>query len=237
MNGSQSEARLLGDTKVLVVGGDLGVRRIARWDDLDYRTTDAEDALRSFYETRPEAVLVDCPEDSSRALELIQRLRVFSELPILALADNPEAGVHALHAGADSVVPKPISRDELWLRVWRLLSRTGHVNAVLGDALVELDRLNHRVIAAGTPLQLTPTEFRLLAVLMEHPGAVLAQRDLLDMAWGDPYRDEAEVKLYVSYLRRKFAPAGVDPIETVRGVGYRYSPRRLAGDREPAAVA
>jgi DNA-binding response OmpR family regulator len=236
MNGSQSEARLLGDTKVLVVGGDLGARRIARWDDLDYHATDAEDALRSFYETRPEAVLVDCPEDSSAALELIQRLRVFSELPILALADNADAGVHALHAGADSVVPKPVSRDELWLRIWRLLSRSGHVNAVLGDQLVELDRLNHRVIAAGVPLQLTPTEFRLLAVLMEHPGAVLAQRDLLDMAWGDPYRDEAEVKLYVSYLRRRFAPAKVDPIETVRGVGYRYSPHRLAGDREPAGV-
>jgi two-component system OmpR family response regulator len=227
MNGSSSEAQLLGDTRVLVIGDDLGARRISRWNDLDYRTAEPEDALRWFYELRPEAVLVDCPVDSSTALELIDRLRVFSELPILALTETSEAGVHALYAGADAVVPKPVSRDELLLRLQRVLTRSGHVNAVLGDSLVELDRLNHRVIARGEQLDLSPTEFRLLAVLMEHPGAVLSQHQLLEMAWGDVFRGEAEVKLYVSYLRRKFARVGIDPIETVRGVGYRYRTRLL----------
>jgi DNA-binding response OmpR family regulator len=227
MNGSSSEARLLGDTRVLVVGGDLGARRIARWTDLDYRPAEPEDALRRFYELRPEAVLIDCPEDSSSALDLIDKLRVFSELPILALTDTPEAGVHALHAGADSVVPKPVSRDELMLRIRRVLTRSGHVHAVLGDSLVELDRLNHRVVARGEQVTLSPTEFRLLAALMEHPGAVLSQHELLELAWGDAFRGEAEVKLYVSYLRRKFARVDIDPIETVRGVGYRYGPREI----------
>ena len=180
MNGSSSEAQLLGDTRVLVIGEDLGARRIARWTDLDYRTAEPEDALRWFYELRPEAVLVDCPEDSSAALELIDRLRVFSELPILALTETSDAGVDALNAGADSVVPKPVSRDELLLRLQRVLTRSGHVNAVLGDSLVELDRLNHRVIAQNEQLDLSPTEFRLLAVLMEHPGAVL---DLSRRRW------------------------------------------------------
>ena len=231
MNGSSSEAQLLGETRVLVVGGDLGTRRIGRWADLDYRTAEPEEALRQFYEMRPEAVLVDCPEDSSSALDLIDRLRVFSELPILALTESTDAGVHALHAGADSVVPKPVSRSELLLRLQRVLSRSGHVDAVLGDPLVELDRLNHRVVSRGEHLELSPTEFRLLAALMEHPGAVLSQHQLLEMAWGDVFRGEAEVKLYVSYLRRKFARVEVDPIETVRGVGYRYQPR-LVGPAE-----
>lgn len=229
MNGSSSEAQLLGETRVLVIGGDLGARRIGRWTDLDYQTAEPEDALRRFYELRPEAVLVDCPEDSSGALELIDRLRVFSELPILALTDTSEAGVHALNAGADAVVPKPVSRDELMLRLQRVLTRSGHVNAVLGDSLVELDRLNHRVIVRGEQLDLSPTEFRLLAVLMEHPGAVLSQHQLLELAWGDVFRGEAEVKLYVSYLRRKFGRVGIDPIETVRGVGYRYGSRLIEG--------
>ena len=233
MNGSSSEAQLLGDTRVLVIGSGLGVRRITRWADFDYRTAEPEDALRWFYKLRPEAVLVDCPEDSSMALELIDRLRAFSELPILALTETADAGVHALNAGADSVIPKPVSRSEMLLRIQRVLTRSGHVNAVLGDPLVELDRLNHRLIARGEQIDLSPTEFRLLAVLMEHPGAVLSRHELLELAWGDAFRGEAEVKLYVSYLRRKFAPVGIDPIETVRGVGYRYGVRLI---EEPAST-
>ena len=125
------------------------------------------------------------------------------------------------------MVPKPISRDELLLRIRRLLERSGHMREVLGDALVELDRRNHLVVAQGKTIDLTPTEFRLLAALMERPGAVLSHDELLEGAWGDLYRGESQVKLYVSYLRRRFAPAEVDPIETVRGVGYRYRPRRI----------
>jgi DNA-binding response OmpR family regulator len=98
---------------------------------------------------------------------------------------------------------------------------------VLGDALVELDRRNHLVVAQGMTIDLTPTEFRLLAALMERPGAVLSHDELLEGAWGDLCRGESQVKLYVSYLRRRFAPAEVDPIETVRGVGYRYRPRQI----------
>jgi DNA-binding response OmpR family regulator len=147
--------------------------------------------------------------------------------PILAVTDSVDAGTHSLHAGADSVVPKPISHDELLLRIRRLLERSGHMREVLGDALVELDRRNHLVVEQGTTIDLTPTEFRLLAALMERPGAVLSHDELLEAAWGDLFRGESQVKLYVTYLRRRFAPAEVDPIETVRGVGYRYRPRQI----------
>jgi two-component system, OmpR family, KDP operon response regulator KdpE len=224
--GSPSEARLRVDTKVLMVGSGVSPNRERGWGAFDWRAVEPETALRSLYEFRPDVVLVDCPEQCSRSLDLIASMRGVCDMPILAVTDSVDAGTYALHAGADSVVPKPISHDELLLRIRRLLERSGHMREVLGDALVELDRRNHLVVAQGTTIDLTPTEFRLLAVLMEHPGAVLAQRDLLDQAWGDPYRDEAEVKLYVSYLRRKLGGAAdVDPVETVRGVGYRYRPR------------
>jgi len=85
--------------------------------------------------------------------------------------------------------------------------------------------MRHRVEALGIEVPLTPTEFRMLGAFAENPGRVLGHGQLLDMVWGDRIRAKDEVKLYVSYLRRKLGAAGVDPVETVRGVGYRYQPR------------
>lgn len=224
--GSSAEARLRIDTRVLMVAaGDGDAARAPS--DLDWYTALPEAALRTLYEVRPDVLLIDCPEECARALDLITSVRGLSELPILAITGNADAGVHALRAGADSIVPKPISAEEVRLRIVRLLERSGHAREVLGDALVELDRRNHFVIAAGCPVQLTPTEFRLLATLMERSGAVLSHLELLQAAWGDLDCGEDQVKLYVSYLRRSFAPSGVDPVETVRGIGYRYEPRRI----------
>ena len=226
--GSPSEARLRVDTKVLMVGSGVSPNRERGWGALDWHAVEPDTALRSLYEFRPDVVLVDCPEQCSRSLDLIASMRGVCDMPILAVTDNVDAGTHALHAGADSVVPKPISHVELLLRLRRLLERSGHMREVLGDALVELDRRNHIVVAQGHELDLSPTEFRLLAALMERPGAVVSQQELLESAWGDPYCGASEVKLYVSYLRKRFAAADVDPVETVRGVGYRYRPRRIA---------
>jgi DNA-binding response OmpR family regulator len=231
--GSPSQARLRIDTKVLMVGAGPDPEHARGWIHLDWHAAEPAVALRVLYELRPDVVLVDCPQECAAALDLIASMRGICDLPILAVTDDAEAGVHALHAGADSVVPKPISGDELRLRIRRMLERTGNVREVLGDALVELDRRNHLVIAQGTQIDLTPTEFRLLAALMERPGAVLTREEILESAWGDLFHADSQVKLYVSYLRRSFSAAGVDPIETVRGVGYRYKPRRI---EEPALV-
>ena len=209
---------------MVAAGGDDAALAPA---DLDWYTAAPEAALRTLYEVRPDVLLVDCPDECARALDLISSVRGLSELPILAITANADAGVHALRAGSDSVVPKPISAEEVRLRIRRLLERSGHTREVLGDALVELDRRNHFVLAGGCPVQLTPTEFRLLAALMEKSGAVISHVELLQAAWGDLDCGEDQVKLYVSYLRRSFALSGVDPIETVRGIGYRYQPRRI----------
>jgi DNA-binding response OmpR family regulator len=209
---------------MVAAGGEGGARVPS---DLDWHTALPDTALRVLYEVRPDVVLIDCPEECARALDLITSMRGICELPILAITGNADAGVYALRAGADSIVPKPISEEEVRLRIGRLLERAGHVREVLGDALVELDRRNHMVFAGGRTVDLTPTEFRLLAALMEKAGAVLSHIELLQAAWGDLECGEDQVKLYVSYLRRSFAAAGIDPVETVRGVGYRYRPQRL----------
>jgi DNA-binding response OmpR family regulator len=97
---------------------------------------------------------------------------------------------------------------------------------VLTDEYVEIDRVRHRVMVLGHEVALTPIEFRMLATFAENPGRVLGHGQLLELVWGDRIRERDEVKLYVSYLRRKLGGAAdVDPVETVRGVGYRYRPR------------
>src|SRR5882757_10016940 len=146
--GSPSEARLRIDTKVLMV--TVGSGDAARSpSDLDWYTAAPDAALRTLYEVRPDVLLVDCPVECARALDLITSVRGITELPIIAVTGNADAGVQALRAGADSVAPKPISAEEVRLRIWRLLERSGHVREVLGDALIELDRRNHFVIAGG----------------------------------------------------------------------------------------
>ena len=90
---------------------------------------------------------------------------------------------------------------------------------------IELDRAAHRVTRGNREVRLGPTEFRLLAVLLRNPRQVVTQEQLLDELWGRR-GDPKQLRLYVSYVRRKFKPFAIDPIETVRGIGYRLRSSR-----------
>jgi DNA-binding response OmpR family regulator len=231
--GSLEQARENDGVSLLLVGQMTAAAMATaadRWSGSGFDVALAEptQALRQVYATRPDLIVVDCPEDASAEIELIGRLRRFSGIPIIAVVGEEDAGVHALHAGADSIAPKPVCSEELLLRARRLLDRSGRLQQILGDRVIQLDRPNHLVLVHGTELALTPTEFRLLAALMEHPEAVHSTRDLLAEAWHDPFGEEAKVKIYVGYLRRRFAQFRIDPVETVRGVGYRYRSEALA---------
>jgi DNA-binding response OmpR family regulator len=157
-------------------------------------------------------------------------MRSLSDVPVLALSGDEEEGrVAALRAGADDCVSKPPSETELAARLDALMRRPRQGDlrpVVLTDEYVEIDRVRHRVMVLGHEVALTPIEFRMLATFAENPGRVLGHGQLLELVWGDRIRERDEVKLYVSYLRRKLGCAAhVDPVETVRGVGYRYRPR------------
>ena len=133
---------------------------------------------------------------------------------------------------------KPFGREELVARVQALLrrsaARVGDAgDETLDDGTVTLDGAGRRVEVEGREVTLTPTEFRLLAFLMRNRNQVVSQLQLLEEVWGNADADPQQVRLYVSYLRRKLDEAGVDPIETVRGFGYRY---RVAHSSRPGAV-
>lgn len=187
--------------------------------------------LRRFYRSRPDAVVLGLVLPELSGWQLLARIRELSDAPLLALADEDSETdkVRALRAGADDYVAKPFSKAELLARIEAMLRRRAPEEApeLFADEFLRIDHARHEVDALGTDIELTPTEFRLLAAFARHAGQALTHAQLLRMVWGEGHRDRREVKLYVSYLRRKLRRAGVEPLETVRGIGYRYRPRRL----------
>lgn len=200
-------------------------------------TAEGSTGLKAFYAERPDVVLLDLGLADADAIDLLGTVRELSDVPVfaLAVADGEEERIRALRAGADDCIGSDASEREVLARIEALLRRTRsrpEVAAVLSDEFIHIDHPRHRVEVLGTEVSLTPIEFRMLATFAENPGRVLGHGQLLDLVWGDRIRDKDEVKLYVSYLRRKLGEAAdVDPVETVRGVGYRYRPRRTESGR------
>jgi DNA-binding response OmpR family regulator len=220
---------------VLAIGRDLGEssalrglseRAIAEL----VRAEDGDDGLRAFYECQPDLVVLDLDLPDAAGLDILTTIRALSDVPVIALTGHEEQErIEALRGGADDCVSKPPLEAELAARIEALMRRARQVDprpVVLTDEFVEIDRIRHRVTVLGNEVALTPIEFRMLATFAENPGRVLGHGQLLELVWGDRIRERDEVKLYVSYLRRKLGRAAdVDPVETVRGVGYRYHPR------------
>jgi DNA-binding response OmpR family regulator len=188
--------------------------------------------LRSFYVERPDVVVLELELPDLDGFEVLARIKELSDVPVVAVAaDGERQRVVGLRAGADDCVSKPALAEEVVARIEALLRRRrpgAEAPDVIEDDFLLIDRARHRVTVLGLEIPLTPTEFRMLETFAASPGRVLGHGQLLDDVWGDRIRGRDEVKLYVSYLRRKLSVAAVDPVETVRGVGYRYNPRRLA---------
>jgi DNA-binding response OmpR family regulator len=187
--------------------------------------------LRCFQVERPDVVVLELELPDLDGFEVLARIKELSDVPVVAVAgDGDEERVVGLRAGADDCVSKPALPEEVVARIEALLRRRRPGAAepdVIEDDFLQIDRARHRVTVLGVEIGLTPTEFRMLEAFAGSPGRVLGHGQLLDEVWGDRIRGRDEVKLYVSYLRRKLAVAGIDPVETVRGVGYRYAPRRV----------
>jgi DNA-binding response OmpR family regulator len=219
--------------KVLVVEDDRDIRVLLRAilerNGLEViESVDGRDGLRRFYERQPALVILDVAMPELDGWQVLERIRELSDVPILMLTAS--AGeldtVRGLKAGADDYLTKPFRHQEFVARVESLLRRRGDDGPpaeVLADSLVEIDFPKRVVTVKGQEVDLTPTEFRLLAAFVRHPNLVLSQDQLLDLVWDQADgRAPEQVKLYVGYLRRKLDEVGVQPIETVRGFGYRY---------------
>ena len=192
---------------------------------------DGRAALRAFHEHPSDLVILDLSMPELDGFETLERLRDLSDVPVILLtARSGEIDkVRGFRAGADDYVVKPFGRQELLARIEALLRRTPQSTHVqhYDDGSLSIDYGQRLVLARGLPVRLTPLEFRLLVTFVEYPGQVLSADQLVEQVWGHAAgvsRDQ--VKLYVSYLRRKLGQVtdGFEPIQTVRGFGYRYVP-------------
>ena len=200
------------------------IESVARGDDADLRLREAV----------PDLVILDWMLPGVSGIELCRRLRARPEtrqLPIVMLTARGEESerVRGLSTGADDYVVKPFSVPELLARVAALLRRASpeRVADVLGFGDIAIDREKKRVTRGGRPIDLGPTEYRLLEFLMERPGRVFSREQLLDGVWGsDIYIDERTVDVHVGRLRKALNRGDeVDPIRTVRGSGYALDDR------------
>jgi two-component system phosphate regulon response regulator PhoB len=197
------------------------------------RADSAEDALRLVQEALPDLILMDWMLPGASGIELARRLRSdkrTKEIPIIMLTarTDEQDKLLGLDTGADDYITKPFSPRELNARIKAVLRRRA---PQMTDDIVEggglrLDPATHRIYGKGTPLDLGPTEFRLLHFFMTHPERVYSRVQLLDQIWGDHvYVEERTVDVHIRRLRKALEPPGLDHlIDTVRGSGYRFSP-------------
>ena len=194
-----------------------------------------EEAMRDVRTERPDLIVLDVMLPDVDGFEVCRRLRADGhDVPVIFLTarDTPSDTVTGLTLGGDDYVTKPFSIDALVARVRAVLRRTasaasaaGSGHEVLWIADLELDETGWTVRRAGTDVELSPTEFRLLAYLMRNAGRMLSREQLLDNVWGWARSGNSQVvETYISYLRRKLDPLGPPLIHTQRGVGYTLRP-------------
>lgn len=202
-----------------------------------YRTLEAGDARQAqntLRETQPDLILMDWMLPDATGIELIRHLKrdsFNSDIPVIMLTakSSEDDKITGLNSGADDYVSKPFSPKELIARIKAVLRRHSAKQAedeVLTAQQLCLDKGSHRVSIDGNTLELGPTEFRLLNFLMENPNRVYSRGTLLDHVWGrNTYVEERTVDVHILRLRKSLAPWQYDKlIQTVRGVGYRFSP-------------
>src|SRR3954469_24690868 len=198
------------------------------------RTADGDEALLLAEERTPDLVILDWMIEGVSGIEVCRRLRRrpgTAQVPIIMLTARGEESdrIRGLETGADDYVTKPFSPRELLARVGAVLRRVRP--ALAGEALayrdIDMDVEAHRVRRGGTPVQLGPTEFRLLRHFLEHPGRVFSRERLLDAVWShDPEIDARTVDVHVRRLRQALNTGGrADLIVPYAQPAIRSTPR------------
>jgi two-component system KDP operon response regulator KdpE len=228
-------------TRVLVVDDEpqilrgLGTNLRARGYDVD-TAADGERALALAARTHPDVVVLDLGLPGIDGVEVIVGIRAWSQMPIIVLSarDQERDKVAALDAGADDYVTKPFGMDELLARLRAAVRRSvsEEEQAVLETAAFTIDLRAKQVIAAGTAVRLTPTEWHVVEMLVRNPGRLVSQVQLLREVWGPSYEDETNyLRVYMAQIRRKLEPDPSRPVYflTEAGMGYRFVPEQEPG--------
>lgn len=223
--------------RILVVDDDPEIRRFLR---ASLRTRQHEvieanrglEALDDIAEYHPDLVILDLGLPDLDGVEVTRRMRGWSQTPVIILSvrDRETDKIAALDAGADDYLTKPFGMGELLARIRVVMRRINFPQPVtiyrLGDLVVDLER--HQALVNGTTVDLTPTEFELLRVLVQNAGKVVTHRQLIHRVWGAAYENESRLlRVNISNLRRKIEPQPTQPryILTELGVGYRLNDR------------
>jgi two-component system KDP operon response regulator KdpE len=221
---------------ILVVDDDQGLRELIRinLEHEGYGVIQAANGLQCIKvvrEQRPDMVILDVMMPELDGLEACRQVREFSQLPILMLTARTQSEdvITGLDRGADDYLIKPFNIDELSARIRALLRRVPPAYRPLsaGEEQIKIDQQKREVQVREQVVDLTPTEYQLLLILMEHAGKVVEHETLLRAVWGQGYtRDNDYLKVYIWHLRRKLE---VDPrnpklLLTEWGVGYRLMP-------------
>lgn len=222
---------------ILVVEDEPGIQEVLKFNLGQHGhdvlvAADAEQAFGMLRGSLPDLILLDWMLPGMSGIDFARRVRADHRLkwvPIIMLTARTEERdkVLGLDIGADDYITKPFSPRELMARIKAVLRRRAPqmTEDPVEIAGLRLDPVSHRVYGDGTPLELGPTEFRLLHFLMTHPERVYSRSQLLDHVWGDHvFVEERTVDVHIRRLRSALEPTGHNRlIQTVRGSGYRLS--------------
>lgn len=229
--------------KVLVVDDEAGIRDMLKLalESADFECVEAGnivDAHQKIVHDTPDIVLLDWMLPGGTGIELLRRLKkeeATQHVPVIMLTAKAHEDnvIHGLEVGADDYITKPFAPKELIARMRALLRRTVHegVGSELrvGKLVIEVE--SHRVILDGKTLEMGPTEFKLLQFFMANPDRAYSRAQLLDHIWGiNVYVEERTVDVHIRRLRKALqtgVPVYSDLIQTVRGLGYRFSDRGI----------
>ncbi len=223
----------------MIVDDEPGVRallhdtlRIAGFETLE--ASDGMSALTALRKNKPDLIIIDINMPLMDGFELVERLRSAKDMvPVLMLTARADKAdiARGLKLGADDYVVKPFGLEELVLRVKAILRRSQKAMEAANELKcgpILMDEDQHKVTFKGEEVDLSPTEFRLLQILLEKKGRVLSKALLLDEVWGITFESESTVvDTYISYLRKKFHRDGFEGIRTVRGVGFQIQEPKI----------
>ena len=219
----------------LIVDDEAQIRRLLRvvLEGENYQVHEAENGWQGLTEIasrRPAVILLDLGLPDMEGLEVLKRLREWSEAPVLVLSvrDDEQSKVAALDSGAEDYVTKPFNTPELLARLRAAQRKTRPEEEVSvfknGDLIVDLTA---RVVTrAGREIKLSATEYALLRLFVKHPGRVLTHRHILREIWGPKSEEHRQyLRVYVTHLRQKIErdPAKPSLIQTQPGIGYRFT--------------
>ncbi len=222
--------------RVLIVDDEAPIREmlVMALEMAGYQCQEAENAqvaMSVVVDNRPDLILLDWMMPGTSGIELARRLKndsLTADIPVIMLTakGDEDNKVSGLEAGADDYITKPFSPRELVARLKAVLRRTSPDGeaAIIEVSGLTMDPVSHRVTAKGESLEMGPTEFKLLNFFMTHQNRAFSRGQLLDYVWGgNVYVEERTVDVHILRLRKSLGQQYAPLIQTVRGMGYRFS--------------